>query len=108
MTFTVDFIITFIEKLIVLITKFRQARSEGTVTGVGDTLTRVIEIVKRQDERTDLAGKSREEANHTKRQDALTAMRLAGINLKEGDLRRLIEDALLVRTLLEEKESDSN
>lgn len=104
MTFTIDIIITFIEKLIGFIVYFREKRNEGTVAGVGDVLTRVIEIVKRQDARTDLVGKSRAEANHIKRQDALTAMRLAGINLKEGDLRRLIEDALLVKTLLEEKE----
>jgi hypothetical protein len=108
MNFTVDFIITFIEKLIALIVKFRSMRGEGTVTGVGDTLTRVIEIVKRQDARTDLAGKSKDEANHIKRQDAITAMRLSGINLKEGDLRRMVEDALLVRTLIDEKEDDFN
>jgi acetyl-CoA acetyltransferase len=108
MTITVDLIITFIEKLIQLITAFRVKRNEGAVQGVGDTLTRVIEIVKAQDRRTDLAGRSKDEANHIKRNDAITAMRLAGINLKEGDLRRMVEDALLVKQLLDEKVSDSN
>lgn len=103
MSAVIELIVLVIRKLIDLITYYRKATEEGSVSGVGDTLQRAIEIIKRQDSRTDLAGKSPEEANAIKRRDALIALQLAGINLKEGDLRRLIEDALLVYRLTEQQ-----
>lgn len=78
-----------------LIAEYRQKNEQGSVEGVGSLSARVDAIVKRHNERTDLIHRSKQDANHIRRNEALRDMELAGIRLKERDRRFLLEAALL-------------